>query len=427
MKVLTIILITVVLLVGCKSKKELLSLTPFWWVNNLGRVDNVGGLRQHPDVIGVRNYLDNKKMYFYRIDSGKVCYRTALDPDTMWHDLPGGNPHGCNGKLLKVLLLAADNNRLFVLAEDPATRQRSLWWYCMQIDCAGWAKILITAVGDFMKPGYSTWFKCAHEVKNRWINLQAFREFLPTLEPHVRRIKENDGKISYKVDAYNVPRQSIDVNDIVDIAVGHWTGTVVTYYVLMKSTGKIMYIDEEIAMDRWKEVPNSEYPLQGDPGVFDSTARICASNSVISVYYHAGDSAYVSWIRWDFHNPLDFSYWPLNWCDTMWHRISCPVKNADYLLVNSNVPADDTVCAVWKTPEGISRFDSTINFYAPEGVHLSRDDLKGFLATYDTALVTAYPLEICVFKGDSVLGCNVTNKTPGNGRVWSNRTGGIRK
>lgn len=421
-RLIIVFAVSVTLTSGCKTVKDLVSWTPFWWVINRVRFENAGDLRWHAPVQSARNYLDDKRLYFFRIDTGVVKYRVENDEPGDWRELPGGNPHACNGSALKVLLLAADNNRIFVVAEDSA-KQRSLWWYCLKRDQAKWASILINAVGDFMRPGYAQWFKCAHTKDNTWINLLALREFVPYIEPHIRRIKNRDGTVQYKYDAFNAPRVSIDVDDIVDIAVGNWTGTVVTYYVLMGSTGKIMYIDEEIVMDRWKEVPNATHRFLNDPDTLTATARIAASNSVIGAYHHAGDSAFVSWIRWDFHNKQDFEYFPLNWCDTAWYRIFCPVKHADFITFDTHASPYSSRDSIWETPEGIDSLYGRLNAILPDGNgnRLKKGDLRGFLGSYAAEKIDAYRMHITVTKGDSVYTIDFNNKERGENMQWTAR------
>jgi len=387
---------------GCKTMKDVLSWTPFWWVVNLRRVEHPGTLRLQPDVVSTLNYNDGKKRYSYCLDSGVILCRIGNADAASFKPLPGGNPRDCDGTPLRVLRLAADNNRIFIVAENVQGK-RSLWWYCVKRDDAKWASILIHAAGDFMKEGYADWFDCAHLHDSAWVNVLALRTFVPYKEPHMEKTRDAHGRTTYKVAAFDAPRSSIDVSDIVDIAVGNWGGTVITYYVLMGSTGSIMYIDEEIIMDRWKEVPNTVMPPKNSPYPLDSTSRIAASNSVVAVYHHRNDTAFVSWIRWDYHNEQDFEYYPLNWCETEWRSVVCPVKNADCVFLTTHWP-DDVHDTVWNVPRGIEDKYEEIKKLLPGqvGKTMTRDDWKGCMGNYPTRNISAYFLGCDVVKGDSV-------------------------
>ena len=68
-------------------------------------------------------------------------------------------------------------------------------------------------------------------------------------------------------------------------------------------------------MPDWKEVKGS-----GKPN-FDETYKIDASHSVVAAM--KGKDIY--WIRFDYHNPEDFKWWPLNWSEVYfsnsWEKI----------------------------------------------------------------------------------------------------------
>ena len=374
--VLGFVVMSSLLLPGCRCVEDLLSWTPFWRLVNRP-VQPAGGLHRPASEIATRNFIDGKHRYSYRLAGGTIEYRVG---NGRWAALPNGNPRDCNGTPLTVKLMAADNNRLFTVAEDERGR-RSLWWYCVKDDQAAWSKTLIDLAGDLMKKGYPQWTACAHR-GGSWTNLLAMREFVPYKRVRFRKTgTDSAGNPVLKPEAYNVPRASIDVNDVVDIAVGNWTGTVVTYYVLMGSTGKIMYIDEEVIMDRWKTVPHLCLPCN-DPYPLDSNSRIAASNSVICAYKTGPGGAEISWIRWDFHNRQDFSWYPLDWCEHRWHAVSCPLDSAEFISFDTHWP-DSVRDTVWAVPK-------------------SRADGKrtGFLGTIDPRTVSAYRVDLTVRRGN---------------------------
>ncbi|MBN1757097.1 MAG: hypothetical protein JW863_02200 [Chitinispirillaceae bacterium] len=363
------------LLPGCRCVEDLLSWTPFWWLVNRP-VQQSGSLHRTTPVIQTRNYIDAGKHYSYRLLGGKIEYRNE---GNRWRTLPNGNPRDCGGETLEVKLMAADNNRLFVVAQDRRGK-RSLWWYCVKDDQAEWSKTLVDLAGDLMKKGYPQWIACAHK-GGSWTNLLAMREFVPYKRVRFRKTGiDSAGKPVLKPEAFDVPRASIDVDDVVDIAVGNWTGTVVTYYVLMGSTGKIMYIDEEVVMDRWKTVPHLCLPCN-DPYPLDSNSRIAASNSVICAYKTGSEGALVSWIRWDFHNRQDFSWYPLDWCEHRWHSVVCPLDSAEFLCFDTHWP-DSVRDSIWERPKNVADGRRT-----------------GFLGTVDKRSISAYRVEITVFQG----------------------------
>jgi len=398
------------LFTGCKTGKDLLSWSPFWWVVNMRRVEHPGGLRTQLPVVSTRNYSDDKKQYSYMIDSGIIMVRIGEDAHGTWRPLPGGNPRDCNGERLSVLRLAADNNRIFIMARNSAGK-RSLWRYCTINDGAVWSSVLIHAGGDFMKKGYAEWFDCAHTRDSSWVNVLALRTFVPYKEPRLQKVKKNDGTTDYRVVAYNAPRMSIDVDDIVDIAVGSWGGTVINYYLLMGSTGKIMYIDEEIIMDRWKEVPNLHGTPKNSPYPLDSTARIAASNSVVAVYHQKNDSAFVTWIRWDYHNYQDFEFFPINWCETEWRKIACPVKHAQHLKINTHWPSEvsDTI---WHIPPSIEKQVESIKKILPDaiGKKMRKEDWRGCFSSYPQQNVSRYYCAFDVVKGDTLCSLRQENE-----------------
>ncbi len=371
---LVLFTVTMCGMTGCKTVKDLISWTPLWWINSRP-VQDGGTLRLNPGEFAVRNHVDGGRVYRYTLRGGKIYHmKEGTGNSARWNPLPRGNPRGCDGKTLRVIRMSVDNNRVFAMTIDAEGR-RGLWWCGMKADQAGWAEMLIQSAGDWIKPGYSSWIGCAHKIDGSWVNLLAFRQFSPYIEPRFRRVNDGRGGTSLKVEAYNAPRASIDVSDIVDIAVGHWTGTVVTYYALMGSTGKIMYIDEEIVMDRWKEVPNTHW-RSNDPYPLDSTSLIAASNSVVCAYYRKGTSAYVTWIRWDFHNPQDFGYFPLDWCEKRWHTVPCPVMDARSLTIDTHWP-DSVRDSLWNIPKSIGSLD-----------------WKGFLGSVPRHLISAYRVRL---------------------------------
>lgn len=373
------------IIAGCQCIEDTISLTPLWWLNNR-RVQATGSLHENAPVVTTVNYAGKKTRYAYRIVDGTI--ETKHD-SSGWMPLPGGNPRGCNGKPLSAKLIAADNNRLFIMAADKKGT-RTLWFYCVRADQAEWSKKLIKIGGDMMRKGYAAWTECAHK-EAAWTNLLALRSFVTYVSPRYQRTGfDEKGNPVLKVEADNVPRTSIDINDIVDIAVGNWTGTVVTYYVLMGSTGKILYIDEEVVMDRWKVVPHLCKPCN-DPYPLDSNSRIAASNSVICAWKKGKNTSTLSWIRWDFHNRQDFTYYPVDWCEHVWHTVSCPLLNADFLSINTHWP-DSIRDTIWQTPK-----------------NSLTGKRNGFLGEVPRHEVSAYPISIDIAWADNAASLYLDN------------------
>ncbi len=196
--------------------------------------------------------------------------------------------------------MAADNNRLFVQTTD-----NKLYWRCLKKDSANWVIFLYDVLklpglglaDDLVWPLIPDQFRIIEGEEysdlDSWAD--AYRSWV---------INSHDGR-------WNELERGINGDDIVDIAVGNWNNTVVTYYALMRS-GRIMYLDEEPIMRNWMEVPGENRPS------LNETSRICASHSVIA----ATKGREIHWIRFDAHQPDFFPFGPLsiNWTE-VWYDI----------------------------------------------------------------------------------------------------------
>jgi hypothetical protein len=361
---------------------DLISWTPFYDSYNKHKYPQ-GVLNMQSLWATTRNFMDAGRVYAYTVENGVIYCQ--IDGNTK-APLPGGNPVQ-NGQTLTVVNLTADNNRVFVVAKD-SIGNKSLWWNCVKKDQAIWSKMLIDQGGDLMKQGYKEWTKAVHQ-EGVWTNLLTLREFEKYLVPKAKLITYDSTftdslgnshtikipKLSLMVDV--LPRQAMDVNDVIDLAVGNWTGTVITYYVLLGSVGEIRYIDEEVVMDRWQTVPhlceeckNSPYPLSSD-------CKIDASNSVLCVSKPGVSGHKLYWIRWDFHNHQDFKYWQLDWCEHDWHSIVCPQSTITGLSFDSHWPGGDIRDTMWTAPR--TAWGS---------------NWQGFLGHIPTTQVAKYPVAI---------------------------------
>jgi hypothetical protein len=130
-------------------------------------------------------------------------------------------------------------------------------------------------------------------------------------------------------------RPDIDYKEIQDIAVGNWSHTVVTFYILDAGSKRIYYIDEEPLMLKWEPVPYS------DTLSLTADSRIDADHSVIC----ATTANKIHWVRFDFHQPDKFPI--LNWTeipyDPMfndesdhpgWHQIHNPSGRCDRFRID---------------------------------------------------------------------------------------------
>ena len=98
----------------------------------------------------------------------------------------------------------------------------------------------------------------------------------------------------------------------IDIAVGNWNQTVVTYYALVKTDKGdvgLYFIDEEPVMKRWNRIP---WPADA---TLDESSRIAASHSVVAVAAKSNGSGRLYWTRMDAHHPTVVDVWPINWSE----------------------------------------------------------------------------------------------------------------
>lgn len=281
-------------------------------------------------------YYGNK--YYYQIVEGKIQYKTSSSD---WQSI--ANPRAG----IEVKRIAADNNRLFVLTSD-----NKLYWRCMVEDAASWVIfmfILCEVAGQGVLDNL-VWLLIGDDFTIDGVRYpdfasyaKAYREL--TLISHDTR--------------WNLLDKGVPGDDIVDIAVGNWNNSVVTYYVLLKS-GKIHYTDEEPIISGWFEVKGKNRPI------LDENSMICASHSVIA----ATKGNKIHWIRIDAHNPdtspffSDINFSEV-WFDLPgykqanhpgWHSIDSPASEIAEFFI-------DVGCGVpWPIP-GIDRsnpFTSTL-------------------------------------------------------------------
>ncbi|MEW5949740.1 MAG: hypothetical protein AB1711_10080 [Thermodesulfobacteriota bacterium] len=275
-----------------------------------------------------QNHFDEGKKYYYRINADNLQCKIGSGE---WEWVPGPY-YRC-----RIKNVAADNNRVFIL-----TAQNELYWRCLKEDSASWVIFLLTVL-EILGAGIGdefAWLLIGDNFKiegERYPDLSTFANAYRTwvLETHDTRWNRLD--------------RGINGDDIIDIAVGHWNNTVVTYYALMKS-GRVMYLDEEPLMQEWAEVRGSNRPS------FNQNSRICASHSVVAAT--KGEKIY--WIRIDAHNPDHWPFGPFNfnwtevWHDLPfherenhpgWHSVEAPTSGIDEFFI-------DVGCgAPWPVPK----------------------------------------------------------------------------
>lgn len=280
-----------------------------------------------------KNYFDGGREYYYCITSdGVLEYKIGSGN---WNSLPKPNGE-------RVKNVAADNNRVFIL-----TDKNRLYWRCLLEDSASWV-LFIFKVAECIGSTVANELIWPHLEDSKVIEGQEYDNLEDwaaiyynwVIETH----KPGDGPPRlelppnfHRAEGWNPleNRGGINSDHVVDIAVGNWNNTVVTYYVLVAEPNKsgkshkIMFLDEEPLMQKWEDVPRQEMIS------LDSKSLICASHSVIAAT--CGNRIY--WIRFDAHTNDHIPFWPLNWNEA-WTGIP---KELEDLLTNIPSPPEPPV------------------------------------------------------------------------------------
>lgn len=335
-----------------------------------------------------RNYADDRRMYYYRVtDDAHLEHR--IGSGEWWIAFSTQSAEKVNKAWLKtasnerdaigpITRVAADSNRVFIMTAD-----NRLYWRCLHEDSASWV-LLVFVVAQVIGYGDNALSEASEQAWNLINSIPNFREWLgadssdaapgeladkliwslfPDEMKHVEgldchRTDLADWATKYREWVLNTHKpengwnpliertwmlgngtevthedflsgtDATDSHQIVDIAVGNWHNTVITYYALTKSSNgrmRIFYLDEEALMHSWKEVPKQE-TLR-----FYDESMICASHSVIAVTGRCPDSVdrkKIHWMRFDAHTNEHIPFWPLNWTET-WVDVKIGPATAD--------------------------------------------------------------------------------------------------
>lgn len=270
------------------------------------------------------NYFDGGRRYAYRVTpSEQLEFQIDSSP---WEPFPLFD--GC-----RVKYVAADNNRVFIL-----TKENQLYWRCIKRDSASWVVLIFTLAELIESADADTliWSQIKGHQKHiegsdyRDSDVQhwaaAYREWVViTHDPD--RSEEAVANLSQTgwtseclmQNGWNSLEGRRGLKDlkgaeleIIDLAVGNWNNTVITYYVLTYSKEKkrlaLLYLDEETIMHEWMEVPGLTNRL-------DNNSHITASHSVVAVT----TGRQLNWMRFDAHQPGHIDVWPLNWTES-WNQ-----------------------------------------------------------------------------------------------------------
>lgn len=328
-----------------------------------------------------RNYADERRMYYYRVtdDAQLECkvgageWQTAFRTQNTekinheWLSLASEEADSI-GQITRV---TADNNRVFILTAD-----NQMYWRCLYEDSASWVLVIFT-LAQVLGHGDEAFSELSEQAWNLINSIDGFQEWLGDVAPeeladgfiwsffedemkYVEGIdcRENsdlaDWASKYRSWVLNTHKpengwnplsertwllgngeevthqEFLNRHQIVDIAVGNWHSTVVTYYALIKSLSsepqmKIFYLDEEAIMHSWKEVPEQESLP------FYDKSMITASHSVIAVTGQDPNSENrkkIHWMRFDYHTNENMPFWPLNWTET-WMDVEIGLATAD--------------------------------------------------------------------------------------------------
>jgi len=344
-------------------------------------------------------------VYEYRLASGNIDY--SLNGGG-WQPLKVPQ----EGMLFKNI--AADHNRLFALTTD-----NRLFWYVPMTDYAEWVEKLCEAACDL------NW---------GWLNAK----LAPYLDGHTacdyKKYVVNTHqagswnellRLNGKQRGYPGPDDEFDRSTILDIAVGHWYGTVVTYYVLVKTPdgAKIMFTDEEPLLPKWVDLVKKDeyifpkppfsgierdrwglkwtklkedYQLRKQPTGLTAESRIDASNSVLALSTREGDTgAKIWWLRFDFHHQPLFGFWPvLDWDEAEWSSRSFPGGDPTRFAINTNGtfdPGKDQ--GPWKRPHFKVCW---LSFGGDCLVESETSKLKGMFGSIERWDIYNYPLVLTV-------------------------------
>lgn len=409
-----------------------------------------------------RNWKDNGVVYQYRIKDKRLEMKRG---DSEWVNL--SLPQN-----MIPIKIAADNNRCFVLTEN-----KELWWYCVKEDQAKWSLDIMktavevmalkeilgegicsdivmmldkivettikeTSLGSLLKNFYTV---DTMLTKEYWAeNCKAWAEIALAIDGLL--LKSGEGKPfsakDYTEWSYKAHRKgawsnllkweangveftrgkNINIDSIVDIAVGNWNGTVVTMYVI--ANGKVWFIDEEIIHPQWKPIEqwNSKWAviakeyhnIENSPYPLDSNCRIDASNSVISILKNNNNETHIYWIRWDYHQKDDFVYWPLDWCEHKWYDIKAPVNNVFSFSIRTNGTIDPRLDnTVWSVPAPAFTFHN----------YLPKAGYEGIFGDVPPSQVSAYPVDVFIKNSEDTtyhLSLEKTEELSNSSIVWKN-------
>lgn len=316
-----------------------------------------------------RNWYDNeRRKYFHRIVDGRL--EEKID-DGEWNlverrindwfalddwfavdrridaDIERVHP---GTHIAKIKRVSSDNNRVVILTED-----NKLYWRCFKHDAGAWVLVLMRLAGAagldddvarYLREEQPDLFDALEEIiqldgelKEQIWDLMKYHGMVDSVEGV--RCSMGDWGDVYRgcVEAVHNPnsgwnplqyRTGLQPEDeIIDVAVGNWNGTVITYYVLVRTklTGSvnIWYIDEEAITPEWQLVPGQpSVERAGQAGLTldrDGDYMLCATHSVIAVadrhsrLEDGKEKTKIHWIRCDAHTNDHIPFWPINWTE----------------------------------------------------------------------------------------------------------------
>ncbi|MEZ4469902.1 MAG: PKD domain-containing protein [bacterium] len=276
--------------------------------------------------------------------------------------------------------VAADNNRVFVRTADGR-----LHWTCLATDIASWVDYTFGVVQAFATTSatfndllghvetefagqldLATMLGALHHVGDLWdggIAPAAPTERRALLDQWLGRYR------AWLVRSHTVPAGAlhgpwntlargvdpaagaVDRAAVVDIAVGHWHRTVVTFYLALPD-GRVLYLDEEPMMPLWRVLPGSEdAAARQKSGLHaDPDAVLVASHSVLAILQPASKT--VAWRRFDYHNPSDFKLWPLlNWTEPGFTTRALPVAAPEAIALDAGFHGPGGTREPWPVPQ----------------------------------------------------------------------------
>jgi len=358
-----------------------------------------------------RNWYDSERQkYFHRVVDGRLQEKIGDGEWSLverrindWFALD--NRRDPPGTLIaKIKNVASDNNRVVILTED-----NKLYWRCFHSDAGAWVLVLMRLAGAagldddvarYLREEQPVLFDALEEI------IQAEGE----LKDQIWSLMEERGMdsiegVSYSmshwgdvyrgcVEAVHNPNRGWNPlqyrtglqpeDEIIDVAVGNWNGTVITYYALVRTRStesvNIWYIDEEAITPEWQLVPGQpsveragQAGLKLDP---DGDYMLCASHSVIAVAdrhsrLEDGKKTKIHWIRCDAHTNKHIPFWPINWTEA--YCDDTPIPPGPEELVGAGPPYDmDMLGSFILTEFGMEAYDRR-NF---PGWHTVEVDVK---------------------------------------------------